>query len=69
MVQLGLMKSWLLEHDVPHDSIEINGKAMAHIYVDDRGLYFHQSAGLKIKGYEGILFDEIKKRMEITDDE
>jgi len=69
MGQLVAMKGWLRGHNIPCDYIEIDGKAMAHVYVDDRGLHFHQSAGLKIKGYEGILFDEIKKRMGIADDE
>ena len=64
VVQLAMMKSWLVKHDIPHDHIEVDGKAMAKVYVDDRGMHFHQQAGKKLDGYAQMMFKEIKRRME-----
>jgi hypothetical protein len=67
--QLRSIKSWLRDYKIPCDYIELDGKAMAHVYVDDRGLYFDQQLmkDLSPEGarvYAGSMFDIIRGRME-----
>jgi hypothetical protein len=55
---------WLRVYEVPWDKIDLEGKPTAHVYIDDRGLSFDQSAGIKLGGYGKLLFKEIARRME-----
>ena len=70
MLQLTAMKSWLRKHKIPCDYIEIEGKAMANVYVDDRGLHFDQDmAKQEDDEHTYYLFREIQERMELNHDE
>jgi len=70
MLQLGAIKSWLRDYHIPCDYIEIEGKAMAHVYVDDLGLHFDQSmAKQEDDEHTYYLFREIQERMELNQDE
>lgn len=57
------VKKWLYENKIPYDWIEIDGKPIADVYVDDRALYFNQSIGFHDQ-YAGDLFNRIIRRVE-----
>ena len=54
---------WLYENNVPFDYIEMYGKPVADVYVDDRGLYFNQEFGDNVE-YANSLFYRIVLRCE-----
>ena len=61
--QLRDIRKWLFDNKIPFDHIDCVGKPTANVYVDDRGMYFHQHAGKSLRGYGDLMFIEIKKRM------
>ena len=36
---------WLRDHDIPFDELVVSGKALADVYVDDRGVNFPSNEG------------------------
>jgi hypothetical protein len=64
--QLQAMEVWLDENKIPYDEIDVDGKPFAHVYIDDRGMFFDQSMGKNMKGYGSYMMALIKERMERT---
>ena len=57
------IRNWLNENKVPFDWIEMDGKPIADVYVDDRGLYFDQHMGKNMKGYGSYMMALIAERV------
>ena len=56
------MEEWLLNNDIPFDEIETDGKAFAHVYVDDRGVNFPSN-----KGSAEQVFKEVEKILVVSE--
>ena len=54
------IKKWLYDNKVSYDWVEMKGKPIADVYVDDRGLKFEQKAGHQ-GGYAEVLFNKFIK--------
>ena len=63
ITQAQMIQNWLNENKVPFDWIEMDGKPIADVYVDDRGLYFDQNMGKNMKGYGSYLMALIAERV------
>ena len=58
------IKKWLYDNKVPYDWVEMKGKSIADVYVDDRGMYFDQDLGKTMKTYDKYMFDMIQERVQ-----
>jgi hypothetical protein len=43
--QILLICSWLNENDIPCDELVLEGKCLAHVYIDDRAVAFPRNGG------------------------
>jgi hypothetical protein len=55
--------NWLYKHEVPFNWVEMDGKPVADVYIDDRGLRFNQKLGDLLE-YADDLFWKIVNRLE-----
>ena len=62
--QIITIHNWLHNNDVPYDSIQLEGKPIADVYIDDRGMYFDQDLGKTMKTYDKYMFDMIQERVQ-----
>ena len=58
------IKKWLYDNKVPYDWVEMKGKPIADVYIDDRGMYFDQDLGKTMKTYDKYMFDMIQERVQ-----
>ena len=58
------IKKWLYDNKVSYDWVEMKGKPIADVYIDDRGMYFDQDLGKTMKTYDKYMFDMIQERVQ-----
>ncbi len=61
--QINAVTSWLESNQVPYDDLDLLGKPIADIYLDDRGLRFDPQYGI-FPTYAGFMADRITEILE-----